>query len=113
MQKENLKKLILELTSEDAYGSWELWRTVKDKLNAEKENLNEMFLQTIKKLIDDGELLAFHHKQNGSYDETSLDVRRLMTEIEKSANPDPETFYWFGATKKGTEEDLRLRSSHL
>jgi hypothetical protein len=112
MEINNKKDYILELCSEDAYGSWEFWSTKDNKTIEEAKQI----IDTIIKLINEKKLVALEHKFNGPYKEVSLDVERLENEVKRSMHQsiddydvDPDTFYWFEATEEGSKEDLLLR----
>lgn len=99
---------ILELCSEDAYGSWEFWQNFP-KTEAE----GQLIAQAIKELVAEKKIIPLEHKTRGDYKEVSLDVSRLEKEIRLSMIPnvDPDSFYWFEATQEGKKEDLAVRRS--
>jgi hypothetical protein len=93
---------ILELCSEDAYGSWTFWSTADGKTEAELMSV----LEAIVDLVNEKKLDVFEHKFNGPYEKAPFDIERLRNELKKSMVPEvyPDAFYWFMATDEGEEE---------
>ena len=109
-----VRKTILELASEDAHGSWELWGAVQqDALQGTEslDTLKKVFLEEIEVLIKEKKMVSFHHEESTNlYKEVPLDISRLWFELEHAKNPQTDAYYWFGASETGKEEDRRLRS---
>ncbi|MBP9669163.1 MAG: hypothetical protein KBE09_02640 [Candidatus Pacebacteria bacterium] len=110
MTKEKIIETIIELASEDAYGSWELWGSVKqDSADGDTPELRKQFLDATEELVRDDKLSVMHHKPPQDYPLVQLERSRLEHEIEHSGEPDPDNYYWFKTTKKGEEEDIAAR----
>jgi hypothetical protein len=109
---DKIKRTILELASEDSYGSWELWGAVRQETAAADEvTLRNKFAEILNELIAASKLKALkYNSADGTYRECALDGTRLRYEIEHADNPDRDEFYWFGTTEKGEKEDLARRS---
>lgn len=96
MNPTEIKSLILELCSEDAYGSWELWWKVSADISSVPPNtLREQFIDAVEELINEQKVVASNHKGNGAYEEKVFDRPRLTFEIENADKPVPDSFYWF------------------
>ena len=108
-----IKLKILELASEDSYGSWELWGAVNQHtsgMNVEDEVLREQFLSIVETLVREKKLVAELHKFKESYDPAEFNRSRLEFEMDNAGKPEPDSFYWFYATEEGKKEDVTLRS---
>jgi hypothetical protein len=112
--EDQIKKIILELASEDAYGSWELWRAVAQDMEDDEmnqEDLKTLFLGAVENLIEEKQLSSLHYSQiENTYTATPFEKAQLKTEIEQQEKLDPETFYWFETTTSGAEKDREIRS---
>ncbi len=101
------KREILELCSEDAYGSWEFWSDAKNKTEAEAG----VIVQAIQELVSEKLIVPTEgtYVKGHSYQEILLDADRLTHEVMLSIpfTVDPDTFYWFYATEKGKEQDIK------
>jgi hypothetical protein len=92
-----LESTILELVSEDDYGSWELWwRVVETHKNMEKDKLISSFTETLKAMVSEGTLKAKRKNSAGQFDPVKFDITELQSELEQAQNPNPDKFYWFG-----------------
>lgn len=93
----SIKTRILELCSEDDYGSWELWWAVMPEIGTvEEDELRHDFVNTVGELINTHAIAA---KKKGSDSKLSAAVfskRRLDSEIRNASKPDPSRYYWFG-----------------
>lgn len=109
--KDKIKIDILELCSEDAYGSWEFWSGAADKSEEEAQKI----IQAIQELVKD-DLIAptdGRHVKDQTYQKIPLDTKRLTKEVQLSIpfTVDPDTFYWFYATPEGKKRDLKNRQN--
>jgi hypothetical protein len=88
---------ILELCSEDDWGSWELWWSVSAELpGSEVSETARIFAEVIANLVESGELIAKRHDPDGTCDPVAFDKERLMVEVQESVRPDPDQYFWFG-----------------
>jgi len=112
MDIKKIKSEILELCSEDAYGSWELWWNGSFGIPSSKiDDFRKDFIDIVESLVKEEKLIPFHHKDiGGSYIKVPFERLRLEFETEHSSPPDPDTYYWFEATEDGKKEDMALRS---
>ncbi|MBX4197793.1 hypothetical protein KW782_00460 [Candidatus Parcubacteria bacterium] len=111
--EKKIKSIILELASEDYYGSWELWGAVNQdtvSMQPTRDDLKETFLSLIETLIQTKKLLVVSHKFKGPYNPVEYDRQRMEYEIDHAGKPDSDTFYWFWTTDEGKKEDIKLRS---
>lgn len=111
MNLREIKSIILELSSEDAWGSWELWRNISaDRPDKELASIQKKFMDVIKNLVDEKKIIALKHILKESFDEVIFDPKKLEYEINNADKPDPYSFYWFETTDTGKKEDIELRS---
>jgi len=95
---EDIKANVLELCSEDDYGSWELWWNISVKVPVEqKAELRSRFLDVVNELVSVGKLIAKGHSADGSIAATRFDREKLGREIDSAGDPDPDSFFWFGS----------------
>ncbi len=88
---------ILELASEDDYGSWELWWSVRrEPCGLKEEKLRRRFVDVIDDLVQKGQLLTKAKGTDGNFHIAKFDRLRLLNEIYRADQPDPDGFYWFG-----------------
>ena len=88
---------VLELCSEDDYGSWELWWDASAKVPEDHvPDLKRRFLDVVSELISAGKLIAKAHSADGNIAPTRFDREKLAREIDASGDPDPDSFFWFG-----------------
>ena len=104
---------ILDLISEDVYGSWELWGgVVQDSGGNVSPDLRQQFVNTVHHLVQNKKIHVWHHKSwsgnENTYTPTDLDEEQLTYEMEHYQKPDPDTYYWFEATETGKSEYERL-----
>jgi hypothetical protein len=93
----NLEKDILELTSEDDYGSWELWWRVSQLHKDENESqFIGSFVEALENMISRGTLKAKRKTPSGKLRSVEFSAAELRREIEKAKTPNPNQFYWFG-----------------
>jgi len=88
-----MKQKILELCSEDDYGSWELWWAICQ--NSPKETIKFTFIKAITDMIDQGLLIAKKHDQSGHLQQTFFSKDKLLLEIDRQLT-NVDGFYWFG-----------------
>jgi hypothetical protein len=106
--KNQAKSNIVELCTENEYGSWEFW---SDKAMTEEEGQN--IIDALDELVAEKKIfpVEFKNIKNRSYQVTQLDRSRLETEVKRSMAPHrvyPFNFYWFVATHVGKREDGRV-----
>src|SRR3989344_2107063 len=101
--KDQARGRILELCSEDAYGSWLFWSESDNKSEAELQSI----LEAIIELVKEKKIEVLEHKFNGPYTEVSFNSGRLRDELKHSIihEVNPDIFYWFAATDEGKKED--------
>lgn len=116
--RELIQETLVELCSEDDYGSWELWGTVlahpdtpnqKDQLMVVQNlsaaqirkdlglyPMNE-FIDVIQNLIDRGVITAKRRSPTSSeLEQVPFNPEQLRDEIHHAYEPQPDSFYWFG-----------------
>lgn len=93
-----MESIILELSEEDDYGSWELWwRIAQNYPDSDEGELKKEFVQTIAQLVQEGRLKAKQRvKLSGQLQIVPLDTNVLVDEVERADKPNPDIFYWFG-----------------
>lgn len=111
MHVHKIEKIILELASEDAHGSWELWSAITQELdNQEVARVRKLFQQVVGNLVVANKLTVLKKKSERGFVPALLDPARLAEELTRVDHPDPSTFYWFASTELGESEDLANRS---
>jgi hypothetical protein len=94
---EEIESSIVELCSEDDYGSWELWWNISaDVPNDQKADLKSRFVNVVKDLVLDGKLIAKTHTADGKIAPTQFDREKLADEVDSARDPNPDSFFWFG-----------------
>jgi len=105
MNPKEIRYLIVELTTEDAWGSWELcWSVSAEARERGVADVREQFMQIIQALIDEKKIVALKHPTPKEYLEVVFDPKRLAFEVENASTPDSDSFYWFEATEEGKKE---------
>jgi hypothetical protein len=95
--KEQINADVLELCSEDDYGSWELWWHISAEVPAEQiPALQHRFLDVVSDLVSSGNLIAKVHSTDGNITATEFDREKLAREVDSASNPDPDSYFWFG-----------------
>jgi hypothetical protein len=96
MNPKRHRAFILELCSEDAYGSWELWAG-KTKTVLEIIQIT----QIVSELIKEKKIITLENDK-----EVPFEVSRLENELKRSAvsDVDADNFYRFWATDSGKKE---------
>ena len=95
---EQIQADVLELCSEDDYGSWELWWHVSAKIPAEQvPALEHLFLDVISNLVSSEQLIAKVQSTDGNMTATKFDREKLAREVDSAGDPDPDSFFWFGS----------------
>ena len=88
---------IVELISEDDFGSWELWWRVTQLHKGEDGSpFTESFVATIENMISRGMLKAKRRTPSGQLQPVTFSAAELRREIEQGKTPHPDRFYWFG-----------------
>jgi hypothetical protein len=94
---EQIEADIIELCSEDDYGSWELWWNVSANVpNSEMAELKGRFQNVISDLVDTKKLIAKRRNVHGDIIATQYDPDELTREIASADDPDPDSYFWFG-----------------
>jgi hypothetical protein len=94
---EEIKAGIIELCSEDDYGSWELWWKVSAQVApAQTTALKRSFLDVVSELISAGKLIPKHRRPIGQITATGYDREKLAREVDSASKPDPDSYFWFG-----------------
>lgn len=106
----SIKSTILEISSEDAYGSWELWWAVSSESKDSHDLLKKELITVIENLLKEKKLEVFRHAVGGEFKAVQFDPTRLRYELDNASTPDPDHFYWFATTELGEKEDMDLRS---
>ncbi len=109
MNKEDVRKEILELCSESEHGSWEFWPNESKRTIDEAKMIHEVLCD----LVDNKFIVPTEYKyvEDKTYKEVKIDKDRLLNEIiqwrdwQKITS---EISYWFYASEKGKEEDRQL-----
>jgi hypothetical protein len=95
--RENIEATIIELCSEDDYGSWELWWSISsDAPDGQARALKESFVDVVSELVSSGRLVAKRQHMKGQITGTEYDREELVREIDSADNPDPRSYFWFG-----------------
>jgi len=95
MEQKTIRSRVIDLCSEDAYGSWELWWSLGPKETETLVVLRDQFVLCIQELIADGTLLALKKSDHNLLSVVALDVERLKYEIQNSSRPVPLDYFWF------------------
>lgn len=104
MDLEKIKRNILEICSEDAYGSWELW----DNDSPRDQQHIEIIIHAVQEMIENGLIVSEEYlSSNNTYKAVPFTTERLEKELKLAikGEVDSDTFYWFYATDKGQELD--------
>ena len=93
----DIKAKILELCSDDDYGSWELWWNASAEVPAQQiPELKDRFLNVVCELVSAGKLKAKSESKDGSITPTQFDREKLAREIDSAEDSD-DSFFWFGS----------------
>ncbi len=96
MHEKHLGEKILELCSEDFYGSWELWWAVRQHLSSRyDENLAKEFVLTLSNLVNSSKLKCYQKTRDERFDQVIFAADQLAMEIANSDTPIPASSYWF------------------
>src|SRR5258708_38536850 len=99
-----LETNILELISEDDYGSWELWWRMTQLHKGENSgSLTGAFVATIENLISRGIIKAKRRTPSGQLQPAKFSPAELPREMEKSRPQILTHFYGFGRGKVGAQ----------
>ena len=94
--KDEIRKVITELCSEDDWGSWEPWWNVTAGSSSEDfTRTKKEFMEVIGEIIARRLLLA-KMKTAGKLTLMPFDPRDLERQIDAASSPEPDRFYWFG-----------------
>jgi hypothetical protein len=92
---ETARQEILELCSEDDFGVWELWWQVREEIP--QKDAEMIFTKLIQDLTSKRLIIPKRKNQiTSQLEEVSFDANILAVQVKNSADPDPESFYWFG-----------------
>jgi hypothetical protein len=95
MPSERIQSRIIELCSEDAYGSWELWWSLGAKEAEERNSLCDRFIEAVQSLVREGKIIALRKAERNQFSVVQLDHDRLRYELRNADHPKPIEFYWF------------------
>jgi hypothetical protein len=95
MPPELVTSRIIELCSEDAYGSWELWWSLGAKNAEERNALCDRFIEAVQGLVREGVIIALRKNEHNQFSVVPLDGDRLRHELQISDDPKPFEYYWF------------------
>jgi hypothetical protein len=94
---EQIKTNVIELCSEDDYGSWELWWNISAKAPPDQmPALKRNFLDVVSELVSVGRLIAKRQRMDGQITEAEYNREKLAHEIDSAGSPDRDSFFWFG-----------------
>ena len=97
METDKIRSTILELLSEDDYGSWELWWKIRSETPEFEEDVRRRrFVDVMENLINAGKLKAKSKKGASRFEIAKFTRLRLEREVDQADQPDPDRFYWFG-----------------
>ena len=97
LTKSRIKQTVLELCSEDDWGSWELWWNVAASNSAEiQSELKTTFISVVQEMVGNGQLISKRHRVDGVCVPDEFDVECLVNDLDKVDNVDIDSFYWFG-----------------
>jgi len=92
---QQIEEGILELCSEDDWGSWGFWwNTSADTPKDEILELKLRFLNVITDLVAAGKLIPKHEAPNGKLIVTQYDRNKLSRELDSAYDSQPH-FFWF------------------
>ncbi|MFZ3374122.1 MAG: hypothetical protein WA183_01035 [Chthoniobacterales bacterium] len=92
-----LEKEILELCSEDDFGSWELWWKIHgDHHREDEEQLKRWFVNAVAALVNCGTVIAKKRLPTGDMMSTTFQLDKLNRDLAAADDPDPDRNYWFG-----------------
>lgn len=95
MNKDALKRKILELCSEDNHGIWELWWPIGESPKFTKTDIDP-FIDVIHELVESRQIQALTETPHG-FDSAVLDLDRLRRELDLVISDDlTGDMYWFG-----------------
>ena len=95
--KKEINADVLELCSEDDYGSWELWWHISAEVPAQQiPALQHRFLDVVSDLVSSGNLIAKVHSTDGNITGTEFDREKLAREVDSASKPNPDFYFWFG-----------------
>jgi hypothetical protein len=95
MPSERIQSRIIELCSEDAYGSWELWWSLGAKKAEERDSLCDRFIEAVQGLANEGKVISLRKDEHNQFSVVQLDRDRLRYELQNSDDPKPFEYYWF------------------
>jgi hypothetical protein len=103
MDRREISSKILELCSEDEYGSWELWWAVSPgRENDVDRDLQLAFIDVIEDLTRDGKIVAKERIDGLRSQIAPFSRERLKKEINSAFHPDANSFYWFDSGKRAS-----------
>jgi hypothetical protein len=105
-----MQSRIIELCSEDAYGSWELWWSLGAMEAEERNSSCNRFIETVQSLVREGKIIALRKDEHNQFSVVQLDRDRLSYEIQNSDDPKPLEYFWFDiADGKGRAAGTRYQ----
>jgi hypothetical protein len=97
LRNARIETLIIELCTDDYFGSWELWWAISRDPEARRgEQLALEFVKTVSLLIESGKLACYSPGPGDKqFVRAAFSRERLMSEIAQAESPDPNSSYWF------------------
>jgi hypothetical protein len=95
MPSKRIQSRIIELCSEDAYGSWELWWSLGAKKPKERDSLCDRFIEAVQDLLNEGRVIALRKDEHNQFSVVQLDRDQLTYELQNADHPKPSEFFWF------------------
>ena len=90
-----MRSRIIELCSEDAYGSWELWWSLGVKKTEKRDSFCDRFIEAVQGLVSEGKIVALRKDEHNQFSVVPLDPDRLSYELQNSHNPKPLEYFCF------------------
>ena len=90
-----MRSRIIELCSEDAYGSWELWWSLGAKKAEEQDSFCDRFIEAVQGLVSEGKITALRKDEHNQFSVVPLDPDRLRYELRNSDDAKPLEYFWF------------------
>jgi hypothetical protein len=96
MSVDSIKETILDLCSEDAYGSWDLWWAVRAEFSeVDRPQAHRDFVAAIGQLVKEGKIASVKYVEGGPFEPVIFDEKRLDREVQQADSPNGKEFYWF------------------
>jgi len=90
-----MRSRIIELCSEDAYGSWELWWSLGVKKAEDRDSFCDRFIEAVQGLVSEGKIVALRKDEHNQFSVVQINPDRLSYELQNSDDPKPLEYLWF------------------